>query len=255
MVGTRSRKNINVASVNKTIINSKTEFSGLNVMIKQVSELSNERRDDFDYYEPTTELMDFSRILLPLDEVLEFSGEHRDPSEDGNANFKYVEISSINTDTGKIVAWATIPCIREFVPSRARKVIHEDDIVISTVRPTRKAISKVPKSLENEICSTGFAVVRPKLGINIDYLLYILRTPLVGKQFGKFASGSSYPAILEKHIRMTKIPVPDKHIQKNIAQKMNRTASRVELLHDKTQKIVERSNVECDKMLRSSAKC
>ncbi len=257
MVGTRSKKNIPIESPKKSEQNDvlsdfdlDAESIGLKVMKKQISELTYGKRDDFDYYEPTKELEQFSKdILFPLGDVLEFSNESRDPSEDDRENFKYVEIGSIDIATGEIIDHNTIPCDEELVPSRARKVIHGNDIIISTVRPTRRAIAKVPMDLENEICSTGFQVVRPKNGIDVDYVLYVLRTQLVGKQFGKFASGSSYPAILEKHIRMTQVPIPIESTQKIIVEKMNKTMSKVKLLHNEISKIVKDFEAESTNML------
>ena len=258
MVGTRKKQNSNSGSISNskkhkppTGYDSKATSIGLKVMIKQISELSNEERDDFDYYEPTKELKQFSKeMLFPLDALLEFSDESRDPSEDNNTNFKYVEISSIDAAIAKIADFNVIPCDKDFVPSRARKVIHKDDIIISTVRPTRRAIAKVPRSLENEICSTGFEVVRPKRIINRDYLLFVLRTPLVEKQFGKFASGSSYPAILKKHIQMTIVPVPNKHIQRTIAEKMNQTFSQIKLLNKEISKVAKHFEKESTEILK-----
>jgi len=258
MVGTRSKKNTRVESPHESEQNEilstfdlAAESIGLKVMKKQISELTNEERDDFDYYEPTKELEQFSKdILFTLEDILEFSNESRDPSEDDAADFKYVEISSIDIATGEIIDYNTIPCDEELVPSRARKVIHENDIIISTVRPTRRAIAKVPKYLENEICSTGFEVVRPKNGIDVDYILYILRTPLVGKQFGKFASGSSYPAISEKHIQMTQVPIPSVPAQKIISEKMNQTISKVKLLHNEISEIVKDFETESTEILQ-----
>lgn len=190
----------------------------LRIMTKSISELDTEKRDDFDYYEPIEELKEYEESMLyPLEEVLDFLNESRDPINDDKASFKYVEISSIDTLTGKISTdYTEIPCEEGLIPSRARKVIHKRDILISTVRPTRKAIAIVDEQLENEICSTGFAVTRTKDGIDSNYIQYILRSDLVGKQFLKYASGSSYPAIIEKHIKMTIVPIPDEDTQKKI---------------------------------------
>lgn len=201
----------------------------LRIMIKPISELIKEDRDDFDYYEPIDELIDYDELMLySLEDALDFSNESRDPTNDSNPFFKYIEISSIETLTGNISDYSEIPCEEDMVPSRARKVIHEGNILISTVRPTRKAVAIVNKSFENEICSTGFAVVKPKNGIDLNYLHYILRSDLVAKQFKKYASGSSYPAILEKHIKMTIVPIPEKDTQERIGREWHQLADHLE---------------------------
>ncbi len=54
----------------------------------------------------------------------------------------------------------SIPC--DEAPSRARKLVAAGDVLISTVRPERKAIGVVPADLDGAVCSTGIAVLRPK---------------------------------------------------------------------------------------------
>lgn len=110
----------------------------------------------------------------------------------------------------------------EEAPSRARKVIHEGDIIISTCRPTRGAVAVVPKELDNQICSTGFSVIRAKEGISSQYLHFILRSAVVKEQFRKFSTGSSYPAILDEDVRKTVIPLPEQSIQDQIAEKVHK---------------------------------
>ena len=45
-------------------------------------------------------------------------------------------------------------------PSRAKMIVHNGDIIISTTRPTRGAISLVNTKLPILIASTGFSVIR-----------------------------------------------------------------------------------------------
>jgi restriction endonuclease S subunit len=256
MVGPRSKKNTDsrkIGNDNLQLGNYESDANslGLKVMIKQNSELIKHERDDFDYYEPTLELNEYAKkSLIKLEDMVNFSKESRDPADDKTSNFKYVEISSIDTETGEIQEYSTIPTDDELIPSRARKIIHEGDIIISTVRPTRKAIAMIPKDLENQICSTGFEVVHPKSQFEPDYVLYILRSSLVAKQFGKFASGSSYPAILDKHIKMTQVPVPIKNTQKTIANKMRKTNKDISKLKIKISKIVKQFEKESDEQLK-----
>ena len=100
-------------------------------------------------------------------------------------------------------------------------MIHEGDIIISTCRPTRGAIAIVPKELDNQICSTGFCVIRAKNGVSNKYLHFILRSAVVKEQFRKFSTGSSYPAILDDDVRKTVIPLPKETVQMKIASKVH----------------------------------
>jgi hypothetical protein len=260
MVRTRLKRNKNLISSNvpggqieSPGTDAEAARRGLKVMLQPLGLLTKEGRDDFDYYEPTKELEDFpSGILIPLDKILTFRNENRNPADDERPSFKYVEISAIDTETGEIKEAIEIPCDEELVPDRARIVIHSGDIIISTVRPTRRAIAYVPEQLDNEICSTGFSVIRANPGVDPDYLLYILRTDLVAKQFGKFASGSSYPAITDKHIRMTLVPLPGETAQRSIATMMRETCGKIRDLHTIINKTLTDFNVKSKEILLSS---
>jgi len=47
-------------------------------------------------------------------------------------------------------------------PSRARRIVRENDVIMSTVRPYLKVFTIVPKEYDGQICSTGFTVLRCK---------------------------------------------------------------------------------------------
>lgn len=156
--------------------------------------------------------------------------------------FQYVDISSIDVITGIITNPQEL--LGGEAPSRARKVIHEGDIIISTCRPTRGAIAIVPKELDNQICSTGFCVIRAKKGVSIKYLHFILRSAVVKEQFRKFSTGSSYPAILEDDVKKTIIPLPPNTIQVKIADKV----------HEETEKrntLIAQANQQWETNLRT----
>lgn len=106
-------------------------------------------------------------------------------------------------------------------PSRARKVVKSDDIIVSTCRPTRGAIAIVPSDLDDEICSTGFSVWRAiSTEILPEYLHWALRLESTLEQFRKWSTGSSYPAILDEDVAKTRIPVPNIAKQRQIVDKI-----------------------------------
>ena len=47
-------------------------------------------------------------------------------------------------------------------PSRAKRLVKENDIILSTVRTYLKSILKIDNSIEDCVVSTGFVVLRPK---------------------------------------------------------------------------------------------
>lgn len=184
------------------------------------SKLILEQRWDIDYHLPPVEIEKYSSdILSAVHECAEIITDKRNPTLKPEESFFYVDISSVDVATGMIVNPQQLT--GEEAPSRARKVIREGDIIISTCRPTRGAIAIIPKELDNQICSTGFSVIRvDQTKANTQYLHFILRSAVVKEQFRKFSTGSSYPAILDDDVKKTVIPLPKKDLQDEIAQKV-----------------------------------
>lgn len=154
-------------------------------------------------------------ILQRVDSIADIASEKRDPSKEPEAPFLYIDIASVDVNTGVIINPQELT--GDEAPSRARKVVRAFDIIVSTCRPTRGAIAVVPVELHNQIASTAFSIVRAKPDINPYYLHYALRLDSTLEQFGKWSTDSSYPAILDDDVKKTLIPVPDPEIQEAIA--------------------------------------
>lgn len=187
----------------------------------QYKRLIEEERWDIDYHLPPVEIKKYSdKILRTVESCADIITEKRNPALEPDKAFIYIDISSVDVTTGMITNPQEL--LGEEAPSRARKVVKAGDIIISTCRPTRGAIAIVPKELDNQICSTGFSVIRAHQDISNQYLHFILRSDAVKEQFRKFSTGSSYPAILDDDVKKTVIPVPSKAVQNEIAKKVDR---------------------------------
>jgi len=155
---------------------------------------------------------------MRVDQVADVVKAKRDPTNKPDETFLYIDIGSINVFTGEISNPQELS--GDEAPSRARKVVSAFDIIISTCRPTRGAISVVPLALHNQIASTGFSIIRAKENINPFYLCYAIRLTSTLEQFRKWSTGSSYPAILDEDVEKTLIPIPDIDEQDRIAFEM-----------------------------------
>ena len=80
-------------------------------------------------------------------------------------------------------------------PSRARRIIHENDTIVSTVRTYLKAITFIDKSKDGCICSTGFAVLSPSESLNSKFLYWVISSPSYVDTIMANSVGVSYPAI------------------------------------------------------------
>ena len=180
-----------------------------------------EQRWDIDYHIPPIEIKKYNpEIICKLHTCTDIITEKRNPTLEPDKSFIYIDISSVDVKTGIIITPQEL--IGKDAPSRDRKVVRAGDIIISTCRPTRGAIAVIPDNLDNQICSTGFSVIRAKDGVNNKYLHFILRSPAVKEQFRKFSTGSSYPAILDEDVKKTEIPLPNCDIQKKVADEVEK---------------------------------
>jgi type I restriction enzyme S subunit len=130
----------------------------------------------------------------------------RDPSRE-SGTFLYVDIASINRESKRIEDPKETPC--DQAPSRARKDIKAGDILVSTVRPNLNAVAQVPSSLDNQIASTGFAVLRPDPSLVASrYLFYRVLDPTFVDEMTSQAKGAGYPAVSDRIVGAHKLPLP-----------------------------------------------
>lgn len=99
----------------------------------------------------------------------------------------------------------------EGLPSRARRVVKENDILYSTVRPIQKHYGIIKHPVENMIASTGFAVLSATQGSSYNELFYLFITSEVNLRILDAIANnsvSSYPSINPDDILNLRIALP-----------------------------------------------
>lgn len=125
--------------------------------------------------------------------------------------FRYIDISSADHGT---VIWDTVTT-QKFggSPTRARRVVRPNDILMCTVRPGLKAHAFADwHERDGYVCSTGFAVLRAREDVTPRYLFHAIFSDAVSQQIRRLETGSNYPAINEsdvRHLRILKPPLPE----------------------------------------------
>jgi len=185
-----------------------------------------ENRIDPYFYKPSFKALNNRLKKLThkkLDDAVSLSNETWNQKDFFENEFPYIEISEIDTLSGEIQNVAYYD--KKKAPSRAKMVVRDNDIIVSTTRPHRGAISQIDKVKDGFIASTGFVVLRnlKTESINKSYLYHFLRTDLALKQMLQRSSGGNYPAITTGEIRKLIIPTPPLNTQKKIINLM-RTA-------------------------------
>ena len=149
-----------------------------------------------------------------LSKLARFSDETWNQKDHFKDKFPYIEIGAIDTLSGSIIDISQIS--KKDAPSRAKKIIRNNDIIVSTTRPSRGAISLV-KTENIYIASTGFSVIR-NISDEIlrEYLFIVLRQEYCLSQMFQRSSGGNYPAITEDELKKISIPLPSKEIQQKV---------------------------------------
>ncbi len=167
--------------------------------------------------------------------VVTINDEVLSETTDKETEINYVEISDVNYLDG---LKNYTPYLFKEAPSRARRIVMEGDILVSTVRTYLKAITRVTKTIENLIASTGFAVLRPRF-INSAYLgHYVLSQNFIDETIAN-SVGISYPAINSSEIGEFKIPIPPIKEQEIIANFLDQKTAEIDNLISKKQKLIE----------------
>ena len=105
----------------------------------------------------------------------------------------------------------------EDAPSRARRVVREGDILVSTVRPYLRNFARVRQASDNLVVSTGYAVVRPSDRVDGRFLYqHILSSGFV-EYLKPRMSGSNYPAVTAHDVKAYPLFLPPLPEQRKIA--------------------------------------
>lgn len=116
----------------------------------------------------------------------------------------------------------------EDAPSRARRIVRDGDVIISTVRTYLQAIAPVEKPPGNLIVSTGFAVVRPSNVLDHRFCKYALRANRFLWEVESRSTGVSYPAINASDLGDIKVNLPERQAQRLIADYLDRETARID---------------------------
>ena len=142
------------------------------------------------------------------------------------ADIEYIDTSSV--DKGHLVETQKLK-LKE-APSRAKRILKDNDILISTVRPNLKHFFFVEKSKNNLVGSTGFIVISSKK-INPKFLYYYLTTNKYTDFLSSIADAhtSTYPSFNPNVIENSFCPYPKEDEQKFIANILSDLDSKIEL--------------------------
>jgi len=185
--------------------------------IIQKSQLEGSHRLDAEYYQP--EYLGIIKNLDKLNAIL-ISEVAKNPKRKFNPKtgevFQYIEISEIDLTTGE---YNKSEILGENTPDRAQWVVRQNDVIVSTVRPIRNAVSLINEDAKNIVCSSGFAVLEAEK-VEPEYLFVYLKTQPIVNLLDRKTTATMYPAVTTDDILNTKIYLGNENFRREIKDKV-----------------------------------
>lgn len=155
--------------------------------------------------------------LSPIGEQVDPVSSWTPEQDDPDGVFTYVDLSAVDQDAKVVSGARELACAE--APSRARQLIRAGDVLVSTVRPNLNGVALVPPELDGATASTGFCVLRPRAGqLDARYLYQWVKSPLFVSDMVRKATGASYPAVSDRIVCESKLPLPPLPEQQRIAE-------------------------------------
>ena len=150
-------------------------------------------------------------------------------------NYPFEEIEYLDTGSitrGKIESLQ--PYKLKAAPSRAKRLVSNNDIIYSTVRPIQRHYGFIEKKKENLVVSTGFAVISAIEGkANPKFLYHLLSSDDVVNYLDTVAEGSTsaYPSLRPEDLALLDIVLPPIKEQKAIEEILSGLDDKIDVLH------------------------
>lgn len=172
-------------------------------------------------YKPTINV-DPNWDVVRIEDICEINKMTVEPE----ADFIYLDIASVENGTGKISYNQLLKASE--APSRARRKVENNSILLSTVRPNLKAFGYVEyESPEKCVASTGFAVLDAKHD-NAKFIYYSLFQNYVMNQMIASMGKGAYPSINQNDVAHLQIKLPPLEIQQQIVENINEEMTIIE---------------------------
>ena len=156
-----------------------------------------------------------------------------------DCEIEYIDIASIDNLKKQVVSSRKINA--KDAPSRAKQLLKEKDVLVSTVRPNLNAVAMIKTNSDKVLVgSTGYCVLRCTDKILAEFLFLYCQSKGFVRNLTKVAKGASYPAVSDSDVKSLQIPLPPLEVQQKIAQTLDAAA---ELISLRKQQLAELDNL------------
>lgn len=135
------------------------------------------------------------------------SNRYFDEPDDPDEPVTYIAIDAVDTDDG--LCFPETLLFKD-LPSRAKYMVQESDILVSNVRPNRGAITLIGSRSSGALASSGFTLLRltEDADISAEFLFAFMRTDYARRQLDRRTRSSMYPTVTESDVLDVYVPKP-----------------------------------------------
>lgn len=183
-----------------------------------LSEAFEMQRVDAEYFQPAynevkEKVLNYSNGHIKLLNYVQDVKADFDPSKYSEKIFSYVELSDIDSSVGVIDSTTEIK--GEDAPSRARRILKANDVIVSSVEGSLEKVALVDNTHRNNLASTGFFQLRA-IKIPAEVLFILSKSMVLQIQLKRECSGTILTAVPSDALRKIVIPILPEKIQKKI---------------------------------------
>ncbi|MCG3656400.1 restriction endonuclease subunit S [Aliarcobacter butzleri] len=207
-----------------------------NLLTGKIKPDGTKRKDDEFYYDEKLGKVPKGWDIESLNKLFNINEESLSTNTEPEFTFKYISIEMVDTEK---INYEKCPIYNfKDAPGRARRVVKDNDILISGVRPNLKsfAIYNKPDS-DNWIVTTGIYVLSAKKDVCSNYFFYQILSEIAEKQFHSYVAGTNYPAIGDRDLKRLKLLVPCYTEQKEISEKFKEVSELIKVKEIKLNKL------------------
>ena len=157
----------------------------------------------------------------------------------------YIEIGDIDIENA-IINLKVVPL--KDLPNNSKIYIEKGDLLISKVRPNRKAIA-IYNGEDKAYCTSAFVVLRENGKYKKELLQYLLRTNILNALIVRNVTGSTYPTINDIDILNIEIPTPPIEIQQKIVNEINERKQKALRLQKEAKEILENAKSQVERII------
>lgn len=179
-------------------------------------------RFDSEYYLPKYE--DYIKLVQSYPNGYDLIGNVCDIKDNNftpfsGVQYKYIELANIGK-SGEITGCDIQD--GENLPTRARRLVHQGDVIVSSIEGSLDSCALVTDEYDGALCSTGFYVLQSHQH-NPETLLTLFKSLPIQNLMKKGCSGTILTAIGKSEFEKIPIPLIRKEVQEEIAKHVQKS--------------------------------